>query len=66
MGSKHMRADVNFAWPTAEIAVMGAKGAVEIIFRNELGDPKKIAERTAGLQIEVHQSVRRWSPRVHR
>jgi propionyl-CoA carboxylase beta chain len=46
MGSKHMRADVNFAWPTAEVAVMGAKGAVEIIFRNELGDPKLIAERT--------------------
>ena len=46
MGSKHMRADVNFAWPTAEVAVMGAKGAVEIIFRTELGDPKLIAERT--------------------
>ncbi len=46
MGSKHMRADVNFAWPTAEVAVMGAKGAVEIIFRTELGDPKLIGERT--------------------
>ena len=46
MGSKHLRADINFAWPTAEVAVMGAKGAVEIIFRNELGDPKRIGERT--------------------
>lgn len=35
MSSKHLRGDVNYAWPTAEIAVMGAKGAVEIIFRND-------------------------------
>ena len=47
MSSKHLRGDVNYAWPTAEIAVMGAKGAVEIIFRNELDNPDKIAERTA-------------------
>ncbi|MGH1420645.1 MAG: acyl-CoA carboxylase subunit beta [Hyphomonas sp.] len=47
MSSKHLRGDVNYAWPTAEIAVMGAKGAVEIIFRKEIGDPDKIAERTA-------------------
>ncbi len=46
MSSKHLRGDVNFAWPTAEIAVMGAKGAVEIIFRADIGDKKKIAERT--------------------
>jgi propionyl-CoA carboxylase beta chain len=45
MGSKHLRADVNFAWPTAEIAVMGAKGAAEILFRDEAGDPEKIAAR---------------------
>jgi propionyl-CoA carboxylase beta chain len=37
---------LNYAWPTAEIAVMGAKGAVEIIFRKDIGDAKKIAERT--------------------
>ncbi|MFA5121328.1 acyl-CoA carboxylase subunit beta [Zavarzinia sp.] len=47
MSSKHLRGDVNYAWPTAEIAVMGAKGAVEIIFRNEIGDAEKIAARTA-------------------
>ena len=47
MASKHIRADVNYAWPTAEIAVMGAKGATEILYRSELGDPAKIAQRTA-------------------
>jgi propionyl-CoA carboxylase beta chain len=46
MASKHLRGDLNYAWPTAEIAVMGAKGAVEIIFRKDIGDAKKIAERT--------------------
>ena len=43
MSSKHLRGDANFAWPTAEIAVMGAKGAVEILYRSELGDDEKIA-----------------------
>lgn len=47
MSSKHLRGDVNFAWPTAEIAVMGPKGAVEIIFRKDLGDAEKIARRTS-------------------
>ena len=47
MASKHLRGDVNFAWPNAEIAVMGAKGAVEIIFRNEKSDPEKLAAREA-------------------
>ncbi|SNS03685.1 acyl-CoA carboxylase subunit beta [Antarctobacter heliothermus] len=42
MASKHLRADVNYAWPTAQIAVMGAKGAAEIIHRADLGDPGKI------------------------
>jgi propionyl-CoA carboxylase beta chain len=46
MASKHLRGDVNYAWPSAEIAVMGPKGAVEIIFREDLGDESKIAERT--------------------
>ncbi|HZF46812.1 MAG TPA: acyl-CoA carboxylase subunit beta [Sphingomonadaceae bacterium] len=46
MASKHLRGDLNYAWPTAEIAVMGAKGAVEIIFRKDAGDPEKIAQRT--------------------
>jgi len=50
MSSKHLRGDFNYAWPTAEIAVMGAKGAVEILYRSELGDAAKIAERTAEYQ----------------
>ncbi|HZF94510.1 MAG TPA: acyl-CoA carboxylase subunit beta [Allosphingosinicella sp.] len=45
MASKHLRGDLNYAWPSAEIAVMGAKGAVEIIFRGKTAD--EIAERTA-------------------
>ena len=51
MNSKHIGADLNFAWPTAEIAVMGAKGASEIIFRKEINlaeDPEKeLANRQA-------------------
>ncbi len=48
MASKHLRGDLNYAWPTAEIAVMGAKGAVEIIFRGRT--PEEIAERTAAYE----------------
>ena len=47
MSSKHLRGDVNLAWPNAEIAVMGAKGAVEIIFRQDKDDPEKLAAREA-------------------
>ncbi|WP_456473637.1 acyl-CoA carboxylase subunit beta [Desulfolithobacter sp.] len=46
MSSKHLRGDVNFAWPTAEIAVMGPKGAVEIIFRRDMDDMEKIKNHT--------------------
>ena len=51
MSSKHIRGDINYAWPTAEIAVMGAKGAAEIIYRSELDDPDKIQSR-----IDEYQS----------
>lgn len=54
MGSKHLRTDVNFAWPTAEIAVMGAEGAVKILYRRQLmaaDDPKK-------LQLELEKQFR--------
>ncbi|MXZ81923.1 MAG: acyl-CoA carboxylase subunit beta [Gammaproteobacteria bacterium] len=47
MSSKHLRGDVNLAWPSAEIAVMGPKGAVEIIFREEAKDPEQLARREA-------------------
>ncbi|MBS0125191.1 acyl-CoA carboxylase subunit beta [Thetidibacter halocola] len=46
MASKHLRGDLNYAWPTAEIAVMGAKGATEILYRSELADKDKIGART--------------------
>ncbi|MBE89030.1 MAG: methylmalonyl-CoA carboxyltransferase [Rhodospirillaceae bacterium] len=46
MSSKHLRGDLNYAWPSAEIAVMGPQGAVEIIFRQDIGDEAKIKERT--------------------
>jgi propionyl-CoA carboxylase beta chain len=46
MASKHLRGDFNYAWPTAEVAVMGAKGAVEILYRSERDDGDKIAART--------------------
>ncbi len=47
MASKHLRSDFNYAWPTAQIAVMGAKGATEIIHRADLKDPEKIARHAA-------------------
>jgi propionyl-CoA carboxylase beta chain len=47
MSSKHLRGDVNLAWPSAEIAVMGPKGAVEIIFREQKSDPDALAAREA-------------------
>jgi propionyl-CoA carboxylase beta chain len=50
MASKHLRGDLNYAWPTAEIAVMGAKGAVEIIFRKDIGNAEAIAARTTEYQ----------------
>ncbi|MEM1077474.1 acyl-CoA carboxylase subunit beta [Dinoroseobacter sp. S76] len=46
MSSKHLKGDINYAWPTSEVAVMGAKGATEIIHRADLGDPDKIAAHT--------------------
>jgi len=49
MSSKHIRADFNFAWPTAEIAVMGPEGAVNIIFRKELDEAADPAARRAEL-----------------
>ena len=52
MASKHLRGDVNVAWPSAEIAVMGPKGAVEIIFRKELDDPERIEELTEEYRVK--------------
>ncbi|MDR0786999.1 MAG: acyl-CoA carboxylase subunit beta [Gemmatimonadota bacterium] len=52
MSSRHIRGDINLAWPTAEIAVMGASGAVEILYRREIADSEDPAARTAELQNE--------------
>ena len=50
MSSKHIRTDVNFAWPTAEIAVMGPEGAVNILYRREL-EPRRIPRRCAAERV---------------
>ena len=52
MSSKHIRGDLNLAWPTAEIAVMGAKGAVEVLFRREIAAAEDPAARTSELEAE--------------
>jgi propionyl-CoA carboxylase beta chain len=57
MASKHIRGDINLAYPTAEIAVMGADGAVNIIFRRELAEAKDPAAERARLTAEYRQLV---------
>ncbi len=52
MNSKHIGADMNFAWPTAEIAVMGAKGASEIIFKKEITEATDPAKKLAEKEVE--------------
>ena len=64
MASKHLRGDLNYAWPTAEIAVMGAKGAVEIIFRGKT--PDEIAARTAEYEERFANPVRGGEQGLHR
>ena len=66
MSSKHLRGDVNFAWPSAEIAVMGPKGAVEIIFRGDLRRPGDDRRAHRGIPREIRQPVRRRQPRLYR
>ena len=70
MSSKHIRADFNFAWPTAEVAVMGPEGAVNIIFRNELaeaGRPRGAARRAdRRLPRALREPVHRRRARLRR
>ena len=56
MSSKHIRGDLNLAWPTAEIAVMGPKGAVEILYRREIAEADDPAARTAQLEEEFRET----------
>ncbi|MCK6616223.1 MAG: acyl-CoA carboxylase subunit beta [Cyclobacteriaceae bacterium] len=58
MNSKHIGADLNYAWPTAEIAVMGAKGAAEIIFRKEIAEA---ADPQAKLSEKVEEYTRKFA-----
>ncbi|MDO5535633.1 MAG: carboxyl transferase domain-containing protein, partial [Propionibacteriaceae bacterium] len=57
MGSKHLGADVNLAWPTAQIAVMGAEGAVEILYRKELAEAEDPVKRRAELVQEYNDEL---------
>jgi propionyl-CoA carboxylase beta chain len=57
MGSKYLGSDINFAWPTAEIAVMGAQGAVNILYRKELGDAKDPEAKRAELVADYNESL---------
>jgi acetyl-CoA carboxylase carboxyltransferase component len=65
MSSKHLRGDVNYAWPTAEIAVMGPKGAVEIIFRRTSATAKDRGAHR-GIPEKLRQPVHRRPARLHR
>ena len=64
MASKHIRADVNYAWPSAEIAVMGPEGAVDIVYKRELDGPR-IAKRFANKRSKNSATAWRiptWPP----
>jgi propionyl-CoA carboxylase beta chain len=66
MASKHLQGDISYAWPTAEIAVMGAKGAVEILHRADLGDAERIAKPYKGLRGKLRQPLQGGRARIHR
>jgi propionyl-CoA carboxylase beta chain len=55
MNSKHIRGDINLAWPTAEIAVMGPKGAVEVLYRREIAESEDPAAATAARESEYRE-----------
>jgi len=55
MGSKHIRTDINFAWPSAEIAVMGSEGAVDILYRREIAESKDKASARASRVNEFEE-----------
>ncbi|MEY4928092.1 MAG: hypothetical protein RI894_2528, partial [Bacteroidota bacterium] len=56
MNSKHIGADMNYAWPTAEIAVMGAKGAAEIIFKREISTAANPEEKLKEKELEYSET----------
>ncbi len=66
MASKHLRGDINLAWPTAQIAVMGAKGAVEIIFRREIERSRQNRRAHERIRRSLPVAVRGGRARLHR
>jgi propionyl-CoA carboxylase beta chain len=58
MASKHIRTDVNYAWPTAEIAVMGAEGAVDVVYKRELDG---VQDREAARQKKIEEFRERFA-----
>ena len=65
MGSKDMGSDVNVAWPTAQIAVMGASGAVGFVYRQQLAEAAKNGEDVDALRLSCSRNTRtRWSTRT--
>jgi len=58
MSSKHLRGDVNLAWPSAEVAVMGAQGAVEILFRKDKGDADAMAKHKSDYEARFSNPYR--------
>ena len=66
MASKHLRGDINLAWPTAQIAVMGAKGAVEIIFRADIERSRQDRRAHQGIRSALPVAVRRRRARLYR
>ena len=66
MASKHLRGDINYAWPTAEIAVMGAKGAAEIIYRAEASRPGEAREAHEGIRGALPEPLHRGGARLYR
>jgi propionyl-CoA carboxylase beta chain len=61
MGSKHLRTDVNLAWPTAEIAVMGPEGAVNIVYRREIAAAGDAAEQERVRQAKIEEFRERFA-----
>ena len=66
MASKHLRGDMNYAWPTAQIAVMGAKGAVEIIYRKDIGDRREDRRAHQDLRGPLPVALRGRRARLYR
>ncbi|MDP4267072.1 MAG: acyl-CoA carboxylase subunit beta [Bacteroidota bacterium] len=61
MSSKHLRGDINYSWPSAEIAVMGPKGAIEVLFQKELKSIEDPAERTAFIAQKEEEYVTKFA-----